>query len=152
MICKMREGDSRSKDPKGEIQPWQRHKTPRKKHGRNGNWAMSSISLLSCSNTGNHFPTHVCWKGCSSFPVGVVNVSTLACAEQPEAWLLQHMSHSPTPLPWLHCFHFAVKLIPVSSSSFMLTQREKGVVQEKFLSARQWVICTDLHGVNRLYT
>lgn len=24
----------------------------------NGNWAMSSISILSSRNTGNHFPTH----------------------------------------------------------------------------------------------
>lgn len=95
MICKMSERDSRPKDSKGDIQPWQRHKTLRKKHGIK--WQLGNIkhqpSLM--QQHGPPFPYPACWKGRSSFPVGVVNVCTLACAEQPEAWPLQHVSHSP---------------------------------------------------------
>lgn len=147
----------------------------------------SSISLLSCNNTGHHFPTQHAGRD-----VAVSLLGWRMCAHQPvlNSQKHGHFSTCLIPLPGLHWFHFAGKLIPISNSFFMLAQ-QRGVVQQWWLSAtlhfshthslcgecktpgldpgsgnpnynsyrstqamlpRQWVICTDLHGVNQLYT
>jgi len=49
----------------------------------------------------------------------------LAHAGQSAEELLQQLLHSPTLLPCLYCLYFAIKLVPVSSSLFMLTQQRE---------------------------